>query len=111
MGQHGIARAEDAVVAEVDIDFLLEGLFQIDLGDDPEAFLLEAFNTSTHGLIKADRQRLAEIIAHRKLPFAVKTTNLQCQALRVRSGGNVLLLCREVARLGNASENYCFGPM
>src|SRR4051794_29027014 len=73
MGQHGIARAEDAVVAEVDIDFLLEDLFQIDLGDDPEAFLLEAFNTSTHGLIKADRQRLAEIIAHRKLPFAVKT--------------------------------------
>ena len=52
MGQHGIARAEDAVVAEVDIDFLLEGLLQIDLGDDSEAFLLEAFNTATDGLIK-----------------------------------------------------------
>jgi hypothetical protein len=83
MGQHGIARAEDAVVAEVDIDLLLEGLLQIDLGDDPEAFLLEAFNTATNSLFKADRQCLAEIIAHRELPFGIMPTNLESRALKI----------------------------
>src|SRR6266851_7380863 len=111
MGQHRIARAEDAVVAEVDIDFLLEGFLHIDLGDDPEAFLFEAFNTASHGLIKADRQRLTEIVTHRKLPFAIKTMSLQRRSLRVRSGGNVQLLLQIAAHMPPLARCACDGTV
>lgn len=54
MSERRIARAQDAVITEVDVDLLLERFLHVDLGDDPEALLLEAFNRAAHGLVEPE---------------------------------------------------------
>ena len=67
MGKGRVTGAEDAIVPEFDAEFLFECLFQVDLGDDAEAFLLQDLGRTLHRFIESKRQRLGEIIAHCRL--------------------------------------------
>lgn len=68
VGQHRIACAKDAVAPKVDVDLLLQGVLDVDLRNDAEAFLLQNLGCAANSIIETDLQRLRKILAHSPSP-------------------------------------------
>src|SRR3989344_5748698 len=68
MCERRIARPENTIIAEIDIDLLLQRVLHVDLGNDSEAFLLERIDRAAHGLVEINCQCFCEVVAHCKSP-------------------------------------------
>ncbi len=64
MGQGWVARTQDNVVLEVYPQFLLEFLFDVNLGHDPKSLLLQLFGDHLHRLVEGKVDLLFESVAY-----------------------------------------------
>jgi hypothetical protein len=67
VGEWRVTRPENSVLVDVDIEFFLQGCFDVDVTEDPEAFVLQGSRDCGYDIVERCIDRCGDGVRHRSI--------------------------------------------